>query len=465
MRATMHDLAFVLFLGGLIALGFRRPFIFVLGYVYVDIVSPQRLSYWLINSIPVSLIFFLLAVGGYAIKDDKSGTRFSVRQGLLVALLLYCGFTTMTADFPAAAVVKWDWVWKALVFAIFLPFTLRTRLRLEALLVFMCVSASSIVIVGGIKTLVSGGGYGTLNLGLEDNSGLYEGSIISTVAIAIVPVILFLARHLTIFKRNWMSWTYCLALIFACLLIPVGTEARTGLICIGLLAVLVLRDTRYKLLCIAGMAGALAIAVPLLPQSYTERMNTIQGYQGDQSASTRLAVWAWTWGYAQEHPLGGGFNAYLQNKLTIRLTDTSKAAGGTATTSEVAHDAARAYHSSYFEMLGEQGYVGFLLWAMLHGAGLVRMEMLRRRFRRATDESEAWIAPLATALQHGHLIYLTGALFVGIAFQPFVYMLVAAEIGLDSYVKRTRPARVAAPMGGRRPAPTGGAAFAGGLAR
>jgi probable O-glycosylation ligase (exosortase A-associated) len=440
----MHDLAFVLFLIGLVALGFRRPFLFVLGYAYVDIVSPQRLSYYLLNSIPVSLIFFMLAVAGWAIRDDKAGTRISGRQILMLLLLVWCGYTTMTADFPVQALTKWDWVWKALVFAIFLPFTLRTRLRIEALLLFMVLSASSIIIVGGVKTIFSGGGYGTLNLGLDDNSGLYEGSIISTVAIAIIPVVLFLARHGTVYPLDWRVKLYTAAYIFACLLIPVGTEARTGLICIGLLAVLMLRDMKKRILYICGIVVALTVAIPLLPSNYTQRMNTIQGYQADESASTRIAVWKWTWDYVQDHPFGGGFNAFIQNHLTIHL---KREGSGPGPSSNVAYDQSRAYHSAYFEMLGEQGFLGFGMWAVLHLAGLVRMELLRRRFRRRTDPTEAWIAPLASALQHGHLIYLVGALFVGIAFQPFIYMLVAAEIGLDSYVRRTRPVTAVKPMG------------------
>ena len=392
----MHDLAFVGFLLGLIGLGFRRPFLFVLGYVYVDIVSPQRLSYYLLNSIPISLIFFVLAVGGWLAVDDKTGLRMSFRQVLL-------------------------------------------------LLLFMVVSAASIIIVGGIKTLVSGGGYGSLDLGLDDNSGLYEGSIISTVAIAVIPTILFLARHGTVFRPDKRVALFTAALVFACLLIPIGTEARTGLICIGLLAVLMLRDMKRRALYMAGVALVVAVTVPLLPQSYVQRMHTIEGYQADQSASTRLAVWQWTWDYVQDHPFGGGFNAYLQNHLTIRLAEAP--GGGPAPANDVAHDQARAYHSAYFEMLGEQGFLGFGLWVLLHLAGLVRMEMLRRRFRRTADPNEAWIAPLATALQNGHLIYLVGALFVGIAFQPFVYMLVAAEIGLDSYIRRVRPRQRPTSMG------------------
>ena len=67
----MRDLFFVAFLGAFFLLGLRRPFLMVLGYVYVDIVSPQHLSYYLLNSIPVSLIFFLGAVGGWLTFDRK----------------------------------------------------------------------------------------------------------------------------------------------------------------------------------------------------------------------------------------------------------------------------------------------------------------------------------------------------------------------------------------------------------
>ena len=83
---------------------------------------------------------------------------------------------------------------------------------------------------------------------VDNNTGLYEGSTISTVAIAIIPLILWLGRYGTIFPPDWRVRLFCCALVFACLLIPVGTAARTGLICIGLLAVLMLRDAKRRVL-------------------------------------------------------------------------------------------------------------------------------------------------------------------------------------------------------------------------
>ena len=300
----------------------------------------------------------------------------------------------------------------------------------------MVLSAATIIIVGGIKTVVSGGGYGSLNLMVTNNTGLYESSIISTVAIAIIPLIFYLRKHGTVFPTDWRVNLFAFALVFACALIPVGTEARTGLICIGVLLVLALRFTKRRFLYVGLLASAALIAVPLLPSSFTSRMDTIKSYKSDQSASTRLAVWAWTWDYAKDHPFGGGFDAYRQNKLRMELQETTEDGSTRNIETIVTTDAARAYHSSYFEMLGEQGFPGLIMWILIHGLGVFRMEVLYRRYRNRTPANDQWIGALASALQQAHIIYLVGALFVGIAFQPFVYMLVGMQIGLDTYAKR-----------------------------
>jgi probable O-glycosylation ligase (exosortase A-associated) len=433
----VRDLAFIAFLAALLATGFRRPFLFVLAYAYIDIVSPQRLTYLLLNSVPISMLAVALAVAGWLAFDDKKDVRVAPRQFLIVLLLGYCFYTTLHADFPIEAKDKWEWVWKALAFAAFLPLTLRTRLRIESLLLFMVLSAASIIIVGGIKTVGSGGGYGELNLMVTNNSGLYEGSTISTVAIAIIPLILWFTRHGTIFAPDWKVKAFSYALIFACLLIPVGTSTRTGLLCIGLLALLMIRDTKRKFVYLAALGGLGLVAVPFLPSAFTERMETIKTYQADASASTRIAVWKWTMDYVKTRPLGGGFEAYRQNQIRYEKVAVQEDGGQAKVDRSLEVDKARAYHSAYFEMLGEQGYPGLAIWLLINLAGLFRMEVLRQRYRKP-EPGQEWIGPLASALQSAHIIYLLGAVFIAIAFQPFVYMLIGAQIGLDTYCGRKR---------------------------
>lgn len=437
----MRDLVFIGYLGLITLLAVKRPFMFTLIYAYIDIVAPQRLSYFLLNSIPISLIMFGLALGGYLLYDKKTDSRISPRHSLIVALLLYCWYTTSVADVPDFAAEKWAWVWKALVFAAFLPLLLKTKLRIEALALMLVLCASTLIVTGGIKTMAGGGGYGQLTLLIDDNSGLYESSIISCVAIMIIPLILWLRDYGTIFKPDWRVKTYSTALIFACLLIPVGTQARTGLVCIAVLAVLKLRFVQFKyiLLYIIGVIGIGMAAFPFLPQTFVDRMSTISNYEADESASTRIAVWKWTWEYVQDNPFGGGFDAFRQNKVIydIPLEGAEGFEEESVDEREVV-DEGRAYHSSFFEMLGEQGFPGLIMWLIIHVGGVWRMEIIRRMYLRRKREDEQWVAPLALALQNGQIIFLVGSLFVGIAFQPFVYMLIAMQLGLDTYLARRR---------------------------
>jgi probable O-glycosylation ligase (exosortase A-associated) len=448
----MRDLALIGFLFALLTLALKRPFLFALAYIYVDTVSPQRLSYYLLNTIPLSMIVAGLAIAGWFFVDRKDGFRIVPRQWLIMLLLAYAFGTTLYADVPDAAWEKWDWVWKGLAFAIFLPFTLRTRLRIEAALLFLILSAGAIIIVGGIKTVLSGGGYGVLNLMVDNNSGLYESSTISTIAVGLIPVILWFTRFGTIYPPDWRVKAFCYALVFACLLIPIGTEARTGLVCIAVLGVLALRDAKRRILYIAAAPLLALAAIPFLPSSFTQRMETIQDIQADQSAGTRLAVWGWTWNYVQDHPLGGGFGAYRLNRIQVQTVNAQTTGEVQIVTAQTEADEGRAYHSSYFEMLGEQGFPGLFLFLLIHGIGLVRMEMLRRRYWRAEGD-EAWISPLATALQHFHILYLVGSLFVGIAYTPFAWLMLAAQIAFDSHCSRRRREAAGEPIVAR-PAPT-----------
>jgi probable O-glycosylation ligase (exosortase A-associated) len=442
----MLDLALLAFIGLMLLLGLKRPFLWVLTYIYIDIVMPQKIGWGIITSpmLQLSLVAFVAAFGGWLLLDSKRGSVFTARQGMIVLLLLWCLMTTLGAQFPDSAWQKWDWVWKALIFAAFLPLTLRTRLRIEAAVLFIVLAVGTIAINGGLKTVGGGGGYGTLKLLVDENAGIYEGSIISTTAIAIIPLALWLARHGTIFKPDWRVWTFTAGLIFACLLIPVGTSARTGLVCAAVLGVLLLRSVKYRFVYMGAASLAMMAAVPFLPASFTERMGTITAHQGDQSASTRVAVWQWTIEYAQDHPLGGGFDAYRANSFTYQTRSVSGEGNNQSVAYRTVTESGRAYHSSYFELLGEQGYVGLALWLVLQGLGLWHMERLRWRYgkRSGRDPRSSWQWGLATALQQGHAVYLVGAAFVGIAYQPFLFMLVGLQCALWAFVRRTEAVQV-----------------------
>src|SRR3546814_8614483 len=63
-----------------------------------------------------------------------------------------------------------------------------------------------------------------------------------------------------------------------------------------------------------------------------------------------------SWDYAKDHPGGGGFEAYLGNSLSYYSQQLEGPAASQSVERTLVVDKGRAYHSAYFEMLGEQGY-------------------------------------------------------------------------------------------------------------
>ena len=432
----MIDLGLFGFIAAILVLGIKRPFLWVLLYIYIDTLEPQDIGWRLTSALPVSMIAFCAAFGGWLLADPKHGARFGLRQGLMLVLLAWCWVTTVNAAFPVEAAVKWGWVWKTLLFAIFVPLTITTRLRFEAVVLTMVLTAGAIVINGGIKTATGGGGYGVLHLFVDNNTGMYESSTISTVAIAIIPLILWAMKHGTVFPPDWRVRIFGYALIFACVLMPIGTEARTGLLALAVLCVLMLRDVKRRFLYIGAAATLGLMALPFLPQTWYARMSTLDSTEEDTSASTRLAVWEWTIDYANSHPMGGGFDAYRGNKFTYKLPVRTQNGDNTSAVQFENHtDQARAYHSAVFEMLGEQGWLGLGLWLWIHVLGLWQMERIRRRWKARTAPDQRWQAPLAGALQYAQIIYLVGSLFQGIAYQPFILTLLGVQCALWTWCK------------------------------
>ena len=157
-------------------------------------------------------------------------------------------------------------------------------------------------------------------------------------------------------------------------------------------------------------------------------------------------MWGWTINYAKQHPLGGGFDSYRANNFTYQTRSVSNVGGTSEVVYETVTDEGRAFHSSYFEMLGEQGWPGLFLWLWLHLLGIWQMEKVRWRFGKREGGKDSWQWGLATSLQQSQIVYLVGAAFVGIAYQPFAYTIIGLQCALWAYVKRVDKEGVIPPV-------------------
>ena len=334
--------------------------------------------------------------------------------------------TRFWAEVPDAAAVKWNWAFKAVVFAAAMPFFIRSRVQMEAALLTILAALSGSIVTIAMKVLLSGGRYAD-NLSLLPNiSGVGESSTLAMLSAAALPLAGFARRHSVIIPRfrNPVYWAFS----GCCIVATLGTYARTGLVSLGVFILLTWLRSRHKLLSaiviVLGVAAATPFAVDILGPAWEARMATIDDPMSDGSAAGRIAVWEWTLHYVSEHPLGGSFDAYRIDALTFPMSN-----------GEMLTIHGKAFHSIYFEILGETGIVGFTIWILLIGGFFLAMFRLWRRTK--TKEGAEWLGDLAVSLMTSVAIYMAGGAFIGVGYQPTLYDLLAISIAATEYWRRS----------------------------
>jgi probable O-glycosylation ligase (exosortase A-associated) len=430
---------FLLFIyASFVGLTVNAPFVATLGYVWVDTFQPQQIAYIILNQIPVAMILGLAAFGGYLLVDRRDPPPVTRETILQLTMAVWVTCTTLWAQVPDAAWAKWDWAFKTLVFAAFIPYSIRSRVQIEAFAQTYVFSLAANFIPFGLKTLISGGGYG-VNLGLEGgNTGLSEGGLLSTVCLMAVPLAMHLAQHSQLLPRWKILPLAYWATAGLAIATAVGTFERSALLGLVVLGGYMWLRSKNKLLLGAAIAAVGAVIIYSTASSYANRMSTIGTYQSDASAYTRILVWKWTLNFIASHPFGGGFQTYLINSVELPAT------GGTPAHVEFG----RAFHSSYFEVLGEHGYVGMAIFLTIAISMFLRLNRIAKRARPHPELQ--WVVSMSNALQSGFAVFMSSGAFVGIAFQPIFWYFVAMGVSLHAYLYRVENMDAPAPVTGWR---------------
>lgn len=412
-----------------LGLGLGAPFIISLGYVWVDTFRPQDVSYVILNQLPVAMIMGGAAIGSYFVMDRRHPPPLNGLSILHASMAVWITITMVWAVAGDFAWAKWDWAFKTVVFSAFIPLVIRSRVQIEAFVQVYLLSLAANFVPYGLKVLISGGGYGR-NLGLlSGNTGLAEGGLLSTACLMAVPLALFLANNTQLVPRWRITPLAYWGIALLAVLTAIGTYQRSALIGLLAMAAVLAVRSRHKMLFIVAGILVTAVLAYVTSDTWTERISSITAYKSDSSAQVRLLVWKWTLGFVTSYPLGGGFNAYIINQISV--PGDSLNPGGVI-------QFARAFHSIYFEVLGEQGWPGLFLFLAICGVVLMSTHNISRRAAKIPELE--WCASFAVAIQAGMVAFMSAGAFVGVAFQPMFWYFVAMTVCLRSYLARVEAA-------------------------
>jgi len=188
---------------------------------------------------------------------------------------------------------------------------------------------------------------------------------------------------------------------------------------------------------------AIGLVLSVMPQEWFDRMNTIKTYETDPSAMGRINAWKMAFNMAKDRPLGGGFDAFHDYSFALYAPNPGDV-----------HDS----HSIYFEVLGEQGFVGLALFLML---GLMTWRTASWVIGRARrDREKRWVADLAAMIQVSLVGYATAGAFLGLAYFDYYYTLIALVVLCKTVLVSGTADKVAVPAtAASQPPLVGGAAI------
>jgi probable O-glycosylation ligase (exosortase A-associated) len=369
----MRGIAFFLMFLASLPLIFVSPFYGVLIWYVFSLGNFHTLTWGVLDNLYYAYVIAALTCISWIIspKDKKQLPL----TPLVVLTLLFSLWMTLTSCFALAP--AWD-VWDRwvlvhkILFMGLVGYALTTsRERVDQLVWVVVLAVGIWGVKGAISFILHGGG--TVGIHGPEGGVAADNNAFGITLIMIMPL-LFYQWH-TAVNRNLrrglmlMGFLVSLAIIF--------TYSRGALVGLCAMGVVFWLRSRAKI-----ATGALILVVVLsvysfAPQHWFDRMSTIETYDQDASAMSRINLWQVSLRIAELHPiLGGGFRVTYWPALTNSMLEGTRIPR---------LDKPRAAHSIWFEVLSEQGWVGLVLFVAISGYSLYSCSWLVRRTRDRSD--------------------------------------------------------------------------------
>jgi probable O-glycosylation ligase (exosortase A-associated) len=392
----MRDIAFLGLLGALLIPAIVHPWIGVLVWTWISIMSPHRYT-WDASQMPVAAAAAIVTLIGFVItKDQRKLPVTPVTVALGVFVLWMCVTYLFSID-PAGGWEMFKKVMK-IQFMIFVALAvLHTRKHIELLVWVIVGSLAFYGVKGGVFTFVRGGEFRVLG---PSGSFIEGNNELGLALIMTIPLMRYLQLSSS---RRWLRWALGLGMVLLAAS-ALGTHSRGALLAIAAMAAFFwVRSKRGIAVGIALIVlGSMLVA--FMPTHWEQRMETILTYEQDRSAMGRINAWQTMWNVARDRFFGGGFDVYTPEIF---------AAYSPVPTPPV------AAHSIYFQILGEHGFVGLALFLLVWILAWRAASWVHRNG--ALDPETRWTSDLAAMCQVSLVGYAVGGAFLSLAYFDLPY--------------------------------------------
>ena len=359
----MRDLALLFFIIFAAYYILRSPFIGVALSIWTSLFTPNLWVFGFGQSLRINFLFLALFLVSFIINNSKIKNinyKFTSLCFLHIAFFL---LGTLSAVFTISQEdvvwLEWSYFYKTLLLYFFVVLVVHTEVQIKTVIWAMILSVSFIGLSEGLKYLASAGGHvieGVYMSKMQDRNAL-------ALAMNMILPLLFLLRNYTENKR---VKNFLLVIAIFNIIAILGSFSRGGLI--GLIVVgffYFLRSKQKILISIFAIIIGIS-AVNFMPDRWTQRMNTIESADKDESFLGRVVAWKQAVLIANDHPfVGVGFKGGQNQVIWSFYKPDFDIFNSIIDTSETNFVQAKAAHSIYFQVMGDMGYTGLFLFLLL----------------------------------------------------------------------------------------------------
>jgi putative inorganic carbon (hco3(-)) transporter len=408
----MRDLVIV----GIVALGvlasLRRPWIGFMLWTWLSIMNPHRFTYGFANTAPLAAAAAAALLVGLVMTKDKSSPFKGAPVTWMVLFMVWITLSWLLGLDVAEDYEQWKKVMKIDFMIIVGMAVLYSKQHVIALAWVAAGSLALLGLKGGIFTVASGGNYRVWG---PEGSFIYDNNEFALSLVMTIPLLRFLQLQLV---PGWRRHLLTITMLF-CAAAALGTQSRGALLAMSVMSTVLWWRGKSRILGGVVIAAAAVTLVAFMPDSWSNRMSTIQTYDQDRSAMGRISAWWTAYGIAKDRPLGVGFNA-ARDELFQRYSPHP--------------DYVHAAHSIYFQVMGNHGFIGLFIFLAIFISTFLWAGRLQREA--AVHPSARWAGELGSMAQVSLIGYFVGGAFLSLSYFDLPYNVMMMVVITRLWVRR-----------------------------
>jgi putative inorganic carbon (HCO3(-)) transporter len=400
----MRDILLISIVIPMAILALKRPWIGVMLWTWLSIMNPHRYTYGFAYSAPLAALAVAVTMIGLMSTKERESPVKGTEVKIFILFIVWMTLSWLFGFDPETDYEQWKKVMKVDLMILVALALLHTKKHILAL---TWVAAGSLALLGakgGLYTLTTGGGgrvWGPPGSFIADNNEFALSLVMA------IPLLRFLQ---TLVSSRWAKYVM-IGFMLLCALAALGSQSRGALLALTAMTVLLWWRGKNKMSAGIILLAAAPLMILFMPDSWTERMNTISEFETDRSAMGRFSAWWTAWGIALHHPFGAGFNIVRPELVAIYSPYP---------------DFVYAAHSIYFLVLGNHGFVGLALFLSLW---LVTWNSAAWIRREGTKQPETkWCSDLGAMCQVSLIGYAVGGAFLSLSYFDLPYNIMAIVV-------------------------------------